>query len=320
MKNILIISLTLITAISQSFDSPKLTGFNWGLSGRQGRQPDMRDATVAQLNFGGSPNSAFFGMYEGYGSSKSSRVMAIGLKKIKPLHQLIASPEKKPEEPTSRSDSIKHAYQAMDANLKFFVEGKSIATALTALIEERDDGPILYLAGVGNSRAVLVNQNGTVAYETQGHTIDNSAEIDRLAQLYPVPKKELLESHPDSAPLLYQSIFQLPRTPSGKFITRALGTQVKRTAEGKLTTTIPTPEIERINLKPQHKALILASDGLWDTMNSDYATQYVVHKLKYSFEITDNNEQATLIAKELSDIAYNAGSIDNISVIVVQFI
>lgn len=67
------------------------------------------------------------------------------------------------------------------------------------------------------------------------------------------------------------------------------------------------PSIQMIEVSDEYNFLILASDGLWDALSSKNAVEVVYKKAK----------SETNIAQHLANMAYNLGSQDNISVIVV---
>ncbi len=321
MKKLIIGCLILATGINQAADTPVRPNLDLkelelelkaGADGTRGNQESMREILFAKQNFGDNPGAAFFGIYEGYGTDEGAHILASGYapKGIKPLHELIVSPETKLKKP-SRKRHIENAYLAMDASLKSLIGGKPITTALTALINIDTDIPILDLAWAGSSRALLVNSDGTIAYATNAHTTDNSNELKRIELL------GLREAE------LERSLAQLPQSPSGKSLTRALGVPIERTSKGKSISTIPNPETKKIDLKLHHKALIIASDGLWDTVNENEVAKYVLDKLKQSTQSprSNNNDDSTFQAAEgLVDLAYQHGSNDNITVLVIEFV
>lgn len=86
-------------------------------------------------------------------------------------------------------------------------------------------------------------------------------------------------------------------------VTRAFGDfGLKQTGCG----LIVKPDVHKIEVRLSHKYIVAASDGLWD-----YVDIKAVHKILKEGE-TDS------IAKKLMKLALSGGSVDNISVIVVQ--
>ena len=74
---------------------------------------------------------------------------------------------------------------------------------------------------------------------------------------------------------------------------------------------IPDPEITQRTLMPEDYFLIIACDGVWDVFNNQDAVDIV----KEALRIKPNDFDSA--AEALRDAAYNKGSTDNISVIVV---
>ena len=78
---------------------------------------------------------------------------------------------------------------------------------------------------------------------------------------------------------------------------------------------IPTPEIVHVTLTRQHEFLIIASDGLWDVMNTTDAVNFVKDSLSKS-----KSKSTSQIAEELCELALRLGSSDNVTVVIVQFL
>jgi protein phosphatase len=83
-------------------------------------------------------------------------------------------------------------------------------------------------------------------------------------------------------------------------VSRALGDGFLRDAIN------PTPSIKRIDLTPEDRFMILACDGVWDMMSDQEACDCIAGEI-----------DPLAAAKKLRDQAYEKGSLDNISVIVV---
>ncbi len=323
MKKLIIGCCILTTGINQAADTPVLPNpdmkkleleLKVGFSTARGNQESMRETLVLESNFGNNHRAAFFGIYEGYGADRGAHILASGDadRSMQPLHELTLHELIKQTETVQQEDksiesaSLTNAYRTMDANLKFLFGGHAIATALTALINQKNN--MLYLAWAGSSGALLINSDGKIDYATKPHTFDNEKEIKRMAILDDDETKRGMD--------------QLPKTPSGQILTRALGVPIERTTQGKSISTIPNPEIKEVDLRLNQKALILASDGLWDKIGKREAANYVLNQLEPSAASprSNNNDSVRQAAEGLVKLAYQHGSIDNISVIVIEFV
>ena len=67
------------------------------------------------------------------------------------------------------------------------------------------------------------------------------------------------------------------------------------------------PQVKKVEIRLNHRYVVVASDGLWDYVNAK-----IVQKL------LKEGEQPDVIARNLIKTALAQGSIDNISVIVVR--
>ncbi|TMW55418.1 hypothetical protein Poli38472_013309 [Pythium oligandrum] len=70
------------------------------------------------------------------------------------------------------------------------------------------------------------------------------------------------------------------------------------------------PEFKEIEITPEVRFLVLACDGLWDTITSQEAVDHVTEKLAEGYTTGQ-------ISHSLADLAIRSGSSDNVSVIVV---
>lgn len=153
---------------------------------------------------------------------------------------------------------------------------ESGATALAAYVL----GGWLYVANAGDCRAVLGNVDGTTTTLTTDHVATNPTEAARVRA---------------SGGHIVNG-----RVCGRLLVSRALGDRsVKQFVP-------PTPEVTEHMLGPQNDFIILASDGLWDVVDPQYAVELV----RTTVRIAD------MAAKRLALKAIELGSDDNISVIV----
>lgn len=75
---------------------------------------------------------------------------------------------------------------------------------------------------------------------------------------------------------------------------------------------IPDPEIRKFDITSKDKYMVIASDGVWDVL----AGSEVIGKISAAFAVGKTPTQA---AEELCDLAIKLGSMDNVTVVIVQF-
>ncbi|GLC37793.1 putative protein phosphatase 2C 59 [Pleodorina starrii] len=153
-------------------------------------------------------------------------------------------------------------------------------TAVTAVVV----GQRLLVANVGDSRAVLCRGGKAVAL-----SVDHKPNL----------KEERSRIESAGGVVVWAGTWRVGGVLA---VSRAFGDRpLKRYV-------IPTPAMAEESLTSEDEFLILASDGLWDVMTNQEAVALVL-------EIKDA-EQA---AKRVTEEAYQRGSADNISCVVVRF-
>lgn len=300
---------------------------NWGFSARQGIRRNMEDTHVVQYPFGEEENYSFFAIYDGHDGKYAAQLSAQILHK-KFLHEYLQN----------KNDSVDNlllkAFEQTEEELKkgvCYIDHNGImqhstdssgTTAITAFLQNN----VLHLAWVGDSRAILI-RNGKVFLVTNDHKPDMQSERLRIEN---AGGKVILDK-------------QKTHRINGLSLSRALGDfREKKMNSGAL---IATPEILQTEIQDDD-ILVIACDGLWDVMTNEEIA-YLINNLmkendsalkkKYYFypnlglnsyqkynikpEKTQEygNTHMKLISRALRDEAYNKGSLDNISVMVIHF-
>lgn len=116
----------------------------------------------------------------------------------------------------------------------------------------------LWVAHVGDSRAILIKQDGTVMSLTQDHKADRADEVERIraAGGFVVHKRVMGELA----------------------ISRAIG-DVDFKEKG-FAFVLAEPDVNEHRLTPEHRALVLACDGLFDVMTNQDVATYVTSGLQ----------------------------------------
>ncbi len=315
MKKILI-SLIVYIGFAQAAAPDELfriARIEWGVSERQGDRDEMEDDYAAVTNLKGHSDQAFFGIYDGHCGAQAAIAAAKGLdlgngKQIPALHELV-DPESE-----DRLENYKHAYEQTDENISAHFD-KDGTTAVTARILKEISR--LDLAWAGDSRGVLVKQDGAVC--ALGTTDDHK----------PGSESEKLRIKAVGGFVMYDA-WGPPRV-GGLSVSRTLGDKKKKASYAGI---IAEPDVEVVDLQPEHAFLILACDGVWDVLQNEVAAYIVARALKQKMDelpadpiketqesVTEdgNSNSAMYAARALRDEAYNELSQDNISVIVVKF-
>lgn len=289
----------------------------WGVSERQGRRLSMEDTYIARTNQknydlsrAGQQRLPFtyclFGIFDGHGGSAAAQLAATYFEKNFSLPLRL---------PTSSKKYFETIFEQTNKSiLPSTTSGTTAVIAYIAHDEKIQD--TLYIAWTGDSRAVLGRPNNTLLYETKDHKPDDSEE------------RKLIEAKP--------GCFVTPKTkPSPARVNGVLGIS-RALGDRDLNKCISAePAIVSVPLDPRHhRLLILACDGIWDVLTSQQALTLVGKYLEEQKAILHTvaeraiaNETTTerghtilaLAARALIDAAYERGSHDNLSALVILF-
>lgn len=159
-------------------------------------------------------------------------------------------------------------------------------TCLIVIAEERK----LTVANLGDSRGVLCNWNGRAIDLSFDHKPNRENEKQRI-------EKAGGEIH-------FSGVWRV----RGLAMSRCLGDYDLKLDQNII---IATPDIFTFDLKQHHPMfMILASDGLWDVMTSQYAVNFIKDRYLH---------QEDFGARELVIQALDLNSKDNITVLIVVF-
>jgi serine/threonine protein phosphatase PrpC len=187
---------------------------------------------------------------------------------------------------------VNKVYDLLQDNLKMHhpraVEycGSTACVAIQAF--DKKDKPILWTINVGDSRAILCNKNGEAIQLTVDHKPNLPEEKKRIEKL--------------GGKIVFDGYEYRIKTLS---LSRAFGDLDCCPYVTHL------PNIYKYKIDPKDKFLIIACDGLYDTLKNQEAVEYI---RDLQFKNFNGN-----YAKALVELAYNKGSLDNITAIVYFF-
>ncbi|KAF1330123.1 Protein phosphatase, partial [Globisporangium splendens] len=156
------------------------------------------------------------------------------------------------------------------------------STAITLLIRKG----IAYFCNTGDCRAIIVSRQGITAL-TIDHKATNEVERKRVEDAGGI--------------VLY--VRGVPRVNGRLAVTRAFGdSELKECV-------IPLPDVTTHELTPEDEFIVLASDGLWDALPNEQVLSCIHNNSRLSTQE---------MAKVLVDCAIELGSMDNITVLIVD--
>lgn len=235
-------------------------------------RPYMEDASKLIDSYLGDPNQGYFAVFDGHGG-----IEAVDYCKAR-LHEELRKCIQ--EFPDDIPQAFTKCFQKVDDQLRLTGAITSGTTATVSFLRKEGYQKVLYVANVGDSRAVLITSGGSdmLSYDHKG---TDSAEIDRIVK---------------GGGILIRG-----RVAGQLAVTRALGDHHLKTCGVSCV-----PNICRRVITPNDVCLIIASDGIWDVV--DHNT------------IRANKGRSSLdISNELVQRAVAMGSQDNICVVTVFF-
>ncbi|KAL6581234.1 hypothetical protein OROMI_007157 [Orobanche minor] len=258
----------------------ELEGEGYSVYCKRGRRGGvMEDRYVAVVGSTGDFDQAFFGVFDGHGGAGAAEYAAKNLEK-----NVMTEISKGIDE--GIENAVKEGYLTTDSEFLREDNIRGGTCCVTALIHKGD----LVVSNAGDCRAVMC-RGGVAEALTVDHRPSLHDEKERI---------ESLGGYVDCTRGVW-------RVHGSLAVSRAIGDRhLKKWV-------IAEPETRVIKIKPDCEFLILASDGLWDKISN----QEAVDAVRMSCIGVDKQEIFSA-CKKLVDLSLTRGSIDDISVMVVQ--
>lgn len=274
-----------------------------------GKQMELRDRYTTDEPM--EELGVYFGAFDGHGGTQVSELAS------KTLHKNVLQQFRtKQVQPASRDEKlktcIKEAFMATDKELLGLAERKKFeqqgSTALVALLHgnpKLGTALRLILAHVGDSRAVLcrAGQAVTISEDHKPDRLDEKKRVERAGGLVLNVRgawRIAAPANPNSSSKASRREYQ------GLAMTRSLGDLYFK--QPTLLST-PEPEVKILPLTEKDLFLVLATDGIFSHLSNqevvDLASKY-----------WSDPEEA---AKNIVRTAFQKGSDDNLTAVVIQF-
>ncbi|ELU03028.1 hypothetical protein CAPTEDRAFT_175582 [Capitella teleta] len=257
---------------------------NVGVYAIQGRRPHMEDRFNVITNLEHT-NTSIYGIFDGHGGDFAADFTEKTLFKTIMVRLLKAALAESEENlAVMLTEEILHVDEQL---LQIEKSTKEISgtTCLVALQRH----PLLYVANVGDSRGVLCDQDNNMVPLSFDHKPHQLRERKRIRKA--------------GGFISFNGVWRV----AGVLATsRALGDYPLKDRNF----VIAEPDILTFNmeeLKPRF--MILATDGLWDAFSNEEAVQFIRERL----------DEPHYGAKSIVLQAYYRGSLDNITVIIINF-
>lgn len=174
----------LYVRVLEEYMTQKMT-IKWGVSARQGVRWVMEDAYNVVHHTVGDAQELFLGLYDGHGGELAAQSAAHGLAceescvdedhRVKSLYSLIT------ESNYVGARCYIRAFHEFDEHFRVQSNCRSGTTAFVAHVKLYDEEPHLYCAWVGDTRAILFNQE-KVLDASCDHKPNRADEKERIYQ------------------------------------------------------------------------------------------------------------------------------------------
>lgn len=286
----------------------EVQGEGFCLASRRGVRHAMEDGYGVVITDHGASQLAFYGVYDGHGGRAAVDFVADKLGKnvvaalaaaatVTSQHQRPEAASSSTTQPAKTSgdeqvDAVAAAIRAayLTTDREFLTQGvRGGACAATALVKDGE----LFVANVGDCRAVLGSHSGIATALTSDHTAGREDERRRI------------ESSGGYVSCGSSGVW---RVQDCLAVSRAFGD-----ASMKAWVTCE-PEVSRRRLTPDCRFLVVASDGLWNKVSCQEAVDVVVSAPPGGAGASSSVESC----KDLVALARKRGSRDDITVMLVD--
>jgi len=245
---------------------------------------------------------AYYAVYDGHGGDKASKYCEKHLEDyvMEKIDELGADAEDAEYE-----EAFKEAFVELDEK---FLE-KRLDDGTTACVGHVSGNGKLYLANVGDSRAIVVCRDGGVVEMSQDHKPDLPQEKKRIEAAY--HDVEVITDIVDGKRI------KIARVDGMLAVSRAIGDgSLKDMMEPEKCAVTCVPEVRSLVLDPaKHRFLVIACDGIWDVYSNQEVATIVSGEFVDSKDVSahDLSRVAELVVKG----AIDKGSGDNCTVVIV---
>lgn len=239
---------------------------------------------------------SYFGVFDGHGGAGCADYLAEN------LHEYFFTSLSKESDITK---SLKNSFSLAEKTFfsSFFKSNyeSSGSCALTCVLY----GGNLYLANVGDSRAILGSQNGQFVYQlTVDHKPSNKREKNRIE----MAGGKIISSNEMGVSRIFPGKLSLTRA-FGDFSAKV------KSLGGNPDVLIAKPEIFIYPLSKDYDYVLLASDGVYDVLSNEEVNNVVWEALEGPGK--DIHEKAGNACKAVIDQAMKKNSTDNVTCIIV---
>lgn len=232
-----------------------------------------------RYSLAGDTISNYFGVFDGHVGSKVSQFLK------QHLHENILT-KVDFSDPNIIIENLEKSFLEINESLVNNGIENEGSTAIIAYIKNNK----IFIANTGDSRAIIIKNDQTIQL-SEDHKPNRPDEKSRIEKL--------------GGRILYRGCWRILTKHGGLSLSRAIGDK------SFFPYIIPNPEITVTNITDDCQFIVLASDGLWDKLSNEEVAKFVKERSK-------NTQDYNKIALDLVNEAYNKGSEDNITAIIIS--
>lgn len=252
-----------------------------------GRRQTNEDDEIIVDCFCGDDDAAFFGLYDGHGGRQTVDFV------VRSLHATLELMLKK-QPNLDICDAMRSVYVETDGQVRRHNILQSGTTAVTVVTRRLGDTFALYVANVGDSRAVICRDGKAIRL-----TIDHKPTLEE-------EKRRITEAG---------GFVGQGRVNGVLAISRALGDHTLKSHD--VVTVVPY--LFKAEATKKDPYLLLACNGLWDEMSDQQAMDFLhdrIAELERDAPDVPLNERLQRVCKALVKEALDKGSTDNVTVMI----
>lgn len=260
----------------------------------------MEDRYIVETCTLGGREAGIFGILDGHGGCQVADYVSRNL--VKTLEQHFRGYAESLQVAGDHAElvlvrlALKSAFADLHKQVKGEVSGTTVTLAICL-------GDKIYSANIGDSRQVLLQAGGT----WEQLTVDQQIPLQEPQPSDPIVGKYVSQVQKKNGK------FNPPSWRDPCYRLGALN-MFRTVGDGEILGKKHTPEVSVVSrVGDKDEYLVLACDGVWDVLRSEEVSQQIGEWRVKTPEITEAE-----IAREITKLAYQKGSTDNISTLVVK--